>query len=269
MKKLILLVLALTLAVAAAGCSPSNEKQEPVTLTVGATPSPHAEVLEHLKPLLAEKGVELEVTVFTDYVLPNLALEDEELDANFFQHTPYLEKFNAERGTNLVDVADIHFEPMGIYGGKSADLSSIPQGAEIGVPSDGVNEARALQLLAAQGIITLKDGVGLEATLIDIVENPHDITFYEAEAALLPRQLADLDFAVVNGNYALDAGIEESRLAYEASDSEGAKLFPNILVVKKGNEEKAGIKELIEALTSDDCRKYIEDNYDGYVVPLF
>ncbi len=238
-------------------------------LVVGASPSPHAEILEFVKPMLAEEGIELEIQEFTDYVLPNNALDNGDIDANFFQHEPYLVDFNAKNGTDLVTAAYIHFEPLGLYAGKSSDLNNIPENAQIGVPNDTTNEARALQLLEANGIITLDPEAGLEATPLDIVENPYNVTIVETEAALLPRALSDWDFAVINGNYAIDAQITEQLLTSEASDSEGAQEFANVIAVRPGDEAQENIQKLIAALQSDETKAFIEETYDGYVVPVF
>lgn len=242
---------------------------EPITLTVGASPSPHAEILEFVKPLLAEKGITLNITEFTDYILPNTALDAGDLDANFFQHLPYLEDFNAKNGTKLVSAAAIHFEPLGIYPGKSTSLEAIPDGAQIAVPSDVTNEARALNLLASLDLIKLKEGAGLAATPKDIIENPHNLTFVEVEAALVARTLSDVDFGIANGNYALEAKIADTVLVSEAKDSEGAKTFANILAVQEGKENDPGIKALIEVLTSNEVAEFINTTYNGLVIPVF
>lgn len=240
------------------------------TITVAATPAPHAEILNVAKEVLAEQGINLEIKEFNDYVLPNNATESGEVDANYFQHTPYLDDFNAENGTHLVPVASIHYEPFGIYAGKTASLEDLADGATISVPNDTTNEARALLLLEAQGLIKLKEGVGLDATKLDIVENPKNLDIQEIEAAQLPRTLTDVDLAVINGNYAIEAGLKVSdALAVEAQDSEAAKTYANVLVVKEGNEENPNIKALVSALESDQVKEFIEENYDGAVVPMF
>ena len=241
-----------------------------VTLVVGATPAPHAQILNDVvKPLLAEQGITLEVSEFTDYVLPNTALEEGDLDANYFQHISYLNNFNLEHGTNLVSAVSVHFEPLGIYAGKSSDLSAIPEGAQIAVPNDTTNEARALQLLVALGIIELEEGVGLEATALDITANPYNVEIVEIEAAQVPRTLQDVDFAVCNGNYALDAGITDQLLDSEANDSEGATAYANVLAVRAGDETRPEIQALVAALTSEEVRSYIEETYGANVVPVF
>ena len=278
MKKTLALVLVLVLAMAAlTGCgqtsgsdSAAADNGDMVTIKVGATPTPHAEILNALKDTLAEQGVDLEVVEYTDYVIPNTAVESGELDANYFQHLPYLEDFNAENDTHLVSVLPVHYEPMGIFPGKSSDLESIADGATIAVPNDTTNEARALQLLAAQGLITLPADAGLDITPKDITENPHNIQFLEVEAAAVARSLEDADFGIINGNYALEAGLTaEDGLAFEAADSLAAQTYANILVVKEGSENNEAIQKLKEALTSDECRQFIEETYNGMVQPVF
>ena len=229
------------------------------TLKVAASPTPHAEILNVAKEVLAEQGIDLEVVEFSDYVQPNLVTENGEVDANYFQHTPYLDSFNEENGTHLVSVGAVHYEPFGIYPGKSSDLANIADGATIAVPNDTTNEARALQLLAAQGLITVRDGAGLTATVNEI------------EAAQLPRTVQDVDFAVINGNYAIEAGfsVGKDALATEDASSEAAQTYANVLVVKEGNESDPAIQALYAALTSDKVKDYINSTYDGAVVPIF
>ena len=240
-------------------------------LVVAASPTPHAEILEVAKDILAEQGVTLEIKEFSDYVQPNLVTENGEVDANYFQHTPYLDSFNAENGTHLVSVGAIHYEPFGIYPGKSDDLANIADGATIAVPNDTTNEARALQLLAAQGIITVREGAGLTATVNDIEENPHNVKIQEIEAAQLPRTVQDVDFAVINGNFAMEAGfsVGKDALATEDASSEAAQTYANVLVVKEGNENSPAIQALLAALQSDKVRDYINETFDGAVVPIF
>ncbi len=260
-----------------AGCgggtaAESNDtKAEAKVITVAASPSPHAEILAVAGEVLAAEGYELQVTEFTDYVQPNMVVENDEFDANYFQHQPYLTDFNAENGTHLVSVAAIHYEPFGIYSSKHASLDEIAEGAIITVPNDTTNEARALQLLQAQGIITLAEGAGLNATKQDIVENPYNVDIQEIEAAALPPTLDSADFAVINGNYAIPAGLNvaEDALACEDAASEAAQTFANILVVKEGNEESEEVQALVKALTSDEVKAFIEENYEGAVVPIF
>ena len=253
----------------------SSEAAEETTgdledLTVGASPAPHAEILEAAREELAKKGYNLKIVEYTDYVQPNLALEAGDLDANYFQHLPYLEQFNQERGTKLVSAGKIHYEPFGIYAGKTASLDELADGAKVAVPNDATNEARALLLLEAQGLLKLADGAGLKATKTDIVENPKNLDILEVEAAQVPRSLPDVDVAVINGNYAIEAGLKVSdALAGEASDSEAATTYGNVVAVKEGKEEDAKTKALIEALTSDAVKEYMEQTYEGAVVPLF
>ena len=240
-------------------------------LVVAASPTPHAEILEVAKDILAEQGITLEIKEFSDYVQPNLVTENGEVDANYFQHTPYLDSFNAENGTHLVSVGAIHYEPFGIYPGKSDDLANIADGATIAVPNDTTNEARALQLLAAQGIITVREGAGLTATVNDIEENPHNVKIQEIEAAQLPRTVQDVDFAVINGNFAMEAGfsVGKDALATEDASSEAAQTYANVLVVKEGNENSPAIQALLAALQSDKVRDFINETFDGAVVPIF
>ena len=244
---------------------------EKETIKVAASATPHAEILEEAKPILEKEGWDLEVTVFDDYVQPNLVVESGDFDANYFQHIPYLDNFNEEQGTHLVNAGGIHYEPFGIFPGKTKTLKDLKKGATVAVPNDTTNEARALLLLQDQGLIKLKDGAGLTATKKDIVENKKDLAIKEIEAAQIPRSLKDVDIAVVNGNYALQAGLKVNKdaLATEDADSVGAKTYGNIVAVKKGNEKLAATKALIKALKSDTVKKYINDKYDGAVVPLF
>ena len=241
------------------------------TIKVAASPVPHAEILGVAKDILAEQGITLEIIEYTDYVQPNLVTESGEVDANYFQHTPYLDSFNEENGTHLVSVGAIHYEPFGLFAGKTATLDELADGAKIAVPNDTTNEARALQLLAAQGIITLKEGAGLTATKNDIAENPHNVDIVEMEAAQLPRTLADVDFAVINGNYAAEAGLNAATdaLAVEDASSEAAQTFANILVVKEGNEDDPAIQALLAALQSEQVKNFIDETYSGAVVAIF
>lgn len=258
----------------AAGSSEAGSSAAEVTgdkvITVGASPSPHAEILEAAKDALKAEGYELKVVEYTDYVQPNLALESKSLDANYFQHLPYLENFNKERGTKLVSVAAIHYEPFGIYAGKSKDLKNLPDGAKIAVPNDVTNEARALLLLADQGLITLKDNTDINATKQDIVENPHNIEIVEVEAAQVPRSLQDVDFGVVNGNFAIASGLKVAdALATEAADSVAANTYANIVVVREGDENSEKTQALVKALTTAEIKQFIENKYQGAVVPIF
>ena len=250
-----------------AASSEAPAAPEAVTLKVGASPAPHAEILENIKPLLEKDGITLEIVEFTDYVIPNQALDAGDIDANYFQHLPYLEDFNAKNGTNLSSAGAIHFEPLGLYPGKTASLDDLEEGATVAVPNDTTNEARALLLLQKLELITLKEGVGLEATPLDIVDNPKDLKFNEMEAALLPSVLPDVDLAVINGNYAV--GIENTVLTTEDKESEAAKEFANVVAVRTGDEGKAPIQKLLAALQSEENAKFIDEKYNGTVIPVF
>ena len=243
---------------------------EDTTIKVAATSVPHAEILAQVKDILAGQGYTLEVTEFSDYVQPNNVVESGEFDANYFQHIPYLDSFNEEQGTHLVNAGGIHYEPFGIYPGTKSSLGDIADGDVIAVPNDTTNEARALLLLQDNGIIKLKDGVGLTATVNDITENPNNIDFEELEAAQVARVKDEVAFVVLNGNYALEAGfsVGKDSIAYESSDSEAAKTYVNVIAVKEGNENLPKIKALVEALKSDEIKKYINDTYDGAVIPF-
>ena len=240
------------------------------TITVAASPTPHAEILAEAGKILEKEGWTLEVTEFEDYVQPNLVVEDGDIDANYFQHTPYLDNFNEEKGTHLVSIAGVHYEPFGIYPGTKASLDDIATGDTIAVPNDTTNEARALLLLQDNGIIKLKDGAGLTATVLDIEENPYDIKIQELEAAQVSRVKDEVAYVVLNGNYALEAGfsVAKDSIAYEKSDSDAAKTYVNILVVKEGNENNEGLQELAKVLKSNEIKDYINNTYDGAVVPF-
>lgn len=239
------------------------------TITVAASPTPHAEILAEAAKVLAKEGWELKVTEFEDYVQPNLVVDSGEIDANYFQHKPYLDNFNEENGTKLVSVAGIHYEPFGIYPGTKKSLDELADGDTIAVPNDTTNEARALLLLQDNGLIKLKDGAGLKATVRDIEENPKNLKIEELEAAQVARVKDEVAVVVLNGNYALEAGfsVAKDAIAYEKSDSEAAKTYVNIIAVKEGNENNEGIKALVAALKSDDVKKFINDTYDGAVIP--
>ena len=299
MKKLATLLLSGALACALlAGCSggtnpgaastpapnsetPAPESTAPVTtesatpegtttLKVGATPAPHAEILEVVKEILAQQGITLDIVVFNDYIQPNTAVEDGSLDANYFQHITYMNEFNASDGTHLVSAAEIHYEPFGLYAGKTASLDALADGAQIAVPNDTTNEARALLLLQQEGLITLKEGAGITATKADIAENPKNLDIVELEASQLPVRVADVDMAVINGNYAIDAGLKVAdALAVEAADGEAATAYVNVLTVKEGRESDPAIQALVEALQSQEVKDYIETTYEGAVVPVF
>lgn len=237
-------------------------------ITIAASITPHAEILEQAKEILAGQGWELEIVTFEDYIQPNLVVESGDMDANYFQHIPYLDNFNAERGTHLVNAGGIHFEPLGIYSAAGADLNNIEEGAVIAVPNDPTNEARALMLLEANGVITLKEGAGLNATVKDIAENPHKVSIQELEAAQVARVKDEAAFLVLNGNYALLAGFNVSEaLSCEEIDSEAARTYVNVIAVKEGNENSEGIQALVAALKSETIQKYINDTYQGAVVP--
>lgn len=290
MKKLVSLLLTGALSFGLlAGCgggttgsnnTPANNSQTPsaensaslegTVIKVAASPTPHAEILKVAKDVLAEQGITLEIEEFTDYIQPNMVTEDGQVDANYFQHITYLNDFNEENGTHLVSVADLHYEPFGIYAGKTASLEELPDGAVIGVPNDPTNEGRALLLLQQEGLITLKEGVGLTATKLDIAENPKNLDIQELEAAQLPRSLDSLDLAVINGNYALQAGLNAAdALAVESTDGEAAQAYVNVLVVKEGRENDPAIQALVEALKSDEVKAFMEENWPGAVVPMF
>ena len=281
MKKFGAFLLAGVLAIGAlTGCGSTDKKAESSTgstdtqvIKVAASATPHAEILEEAKPLLAKEGYDLqdlEVTVFDDYVQPNEVVDSGDFDANYFQHVPYMEQFNKEKGTKLVDAGDIHYEPFGIYPGTKKSLDEIADGDEIAVPNDTTNEARALLLLQDNGIIKLKDGAGLTATVNDIAENPHNIKIVELEAAQVARVTGETAFVVLNGNYALQAGysVKKDALAYEASDSEAAKTYVNVIAVKEGNENSDKIKALVDVLKSDEIKDFINEKYDGAVIPF-
>ena len=244
--------------------------EEDNKITVAASATPHSEILEQAKPLLEEQGYELEIEVFNDYVQPNEVVESGDFDANYFQHIPYLNSFNEEKGTHLVNAGGIHYEPFGIYPGTKSSLDDIAEGDSIAVPNDTTNEARALLLLQDNGIITLKDGAGLEATVNDIAENPYNVEIVELEATQVARVAGETAYVVLNGNYALEAGysVAKDALAYEKSDSEAAKTYVNVIAVKEGNENLDKIKALVDVLKSDEIKQYINDTYDGAVIPF-
>ena len=292
MKKLLALTLALVLCLGLAACGGGTSTDtdtnadtssdadtngdaaangETITLTIGATPNPHAEILAQVKDDLAAEGIDLVVKEYSDYVVPNTAVEEGDLDANYFQHTPYMEKFNEENGTHLVSVGKIHYEPMGIYPGLTKTLEELPDGATIAVPNDATNEARALQLLAAQGLIELKEDAGLNATPNDITSNPKNLQFKELEAAMLPQTASEVDLSVINSNFAMEGGMNPATdsLASEDADSEAAQTFANLIAVKEGHENDPAIQALVKALQSDKVKEYIEKTYSGAVVAVF
>ncbi|MGI6123053.1 MAG: MetQ/NlpA family ABC transporter substrate-binding protein [Acetivibrionales bacterium] len=270
MKKIVKLALVLTLVLSIfSGCGASKKGS---TIKVGASVTPHAEILNVAKEILAEKGITLEVVEFSDYVQPNTNVESGDLDANYFQHIQYLKQFNEDRGTHIVSVASIHYEPFGIFAGKTASLEELKDGAIISVPNDGTNEARALMLLEAQGLIKLKENADFSATILDIAENPKNLVIKEIEAAQLTLSLQDVDLAVINGNYAIQAGLNATTdaLAIEDKDSDVIKNnYTNILCVKEGNEKNPAILELVNALKSEKVKTFIEGKYNGAVVPMF
>ncbi len=270
MKKVLILALALVLLASVfSGFAAASDDLTPIV--VGASPTPHAEILAQIAEPLKEAGYELEVIEFTDYIQPNLALDSGELDANYFQHQPYLDDFNEKNGTKLSGVAAIHYEPFGIYPGKTATLEDLADKAKVAVPNDPTNEARALLLLEAQGLIKLNEEAGLEATIRDIEENPKDLDIIEIEAAQLARSLPDVDIAVINGNYAIQAGLNASTdaIAVEAKDSLAAETFANVIAVREADEQSDKTKALIAALETDEVKKFIDDTYQGAVIASF
>ncbi|MCR4628491.1 MAG: MetQ/NlpA family ABC transporter substrate-binding protein [Clostridium sp.] len=255
---------------AAAEAETTKAAGELEKITVAASTTPHAEILAEAKPILAEKGYDLEVTEFEDYVQPNMVVESGEFDANYFQHIPYLDSFNQEKGTHLINAGGIHYEPFGIYPGTKKSLDDIAEGDTIAIPNDTTNMARALLLLQDNGIIKMKDGAGLTATENDIAENPKNVKIQPLEAAQVARVVNECAFVVLNGNYAMEAGFTVSKdaIAYEKSDSEAAKTYVNIIAVKEGNESSDKIKALIEVLTSEQITDFINKNYNGAVIPF-
>ena len=292
MKKNLGFILAAVLAFGLAGCtaaqsssSTAQSAQETApaasgaqVIRVGASPAPHAEILEQAADLLAEKGYQLEIVEYDDYAMPHTALAEGSLEANYFQHQPYLTNFNAEQGTDLVSAGAIHYEPLGVYAGKSTDLANVPDGAKIGIPADATNGGRALLLLQDQGVLTLKDNINLDyfrnaeditfSEYDGIAENPHNVEIVAMEAANLPASLPDLDFAVINGNYAIPAGIADKLLVTEDASGEAAQVFANIIAVRNGEENNAGVKALVEVLKSDEMKQWITDKYQGSVLPV-
>lgn len=270
MKKLIAAALTGALVLGTVGTSVVFAADDDKTITVAASETPHSEILEAAKPILEEEGYDLEVTVFDDYVQPNEVVESGDFDANYFQHIPYLNSFNEEKGTHLVNAGGIHYEPFGIYPGTKSSLDDIADGDTIAVPNDTTNEARALLLLQDNGIIKLKDGAGLEATVNDIEKNPYNVEIVELAAEQVARVAEETSYIVLNGNYALQAGYSVSKdaLAYETSDSEAAKTYVNVIAVKEGNENSDKIKALVDVLKSDEIKDFINEKYDGAVIPF-
>ncbi len=267
MKKILTSLLLLVLVFSLLGCAPSTTDDK--TIRVGASPTPHAQILNVIKDDLAALGYTLEIVEFTDYVLPNTALDAGDLDANYFQHRPYLNKFNAEKGTKLSFVLAIHFEPLGLYPGKESSLDGITKGgASVAIPNDPTNEARALRLLADLGYITIAAGKEELATPLDIVNNPYNISFVEVESALLTTLLQDVDFAIINGNYALSANIASTVLTTESKESLSAQTFANGLVVKEGKENDPKTLALIQVLNSAKVKQFIVDSYTPTVLSV-
>ena len=269
MKKTIAIVLTLILCVGVlAGCGGAKDDK---TITVAASPTPHAEILAVAKDVLAKDGWTLEITEYADYVVPNNVVEDGEMDANYFQHVPYLDTFNAENGTHLVSVAMVHYEPFGIYAGTKSAIADLAEGDKIAIPNDGSNRARALLLLEAEGIIKLKEGIGMDATDLDIVENPLKLEIFQMEAAQIANVRDSVALAVINGNYALNAGLNAGTdaIAVEDAESISATTYANILCVKEGNENSEKIQALKNALLSEEVKTYINNTYSGAVVPIF
>ena len=288
MKKLLALTLALVLCLGLAACGGGTSTDtdtnadtssdadtngdatangETITLTVGATPNPHAEILAQVKDDLAAEGIDLVVKEYSDYVVPNTAVEEGDLDANYFQHTPYMEKFNEENGTHLVSVGKIHYEPMGIYPGLTKTLEELPDGATIAVPNDATNEARALQLLAAQGLIELKEDAGLNATPNDITSNPKNLQFKELEAAMLPQTASEVDLSVINSNFAMQVQLDPTKDSLFIEDSTSP--YVNIVAVRQGDENRPEIQALMKVLHSQEIKDFINNKYKGAVVPAF
>ena len=269
MKKIIAIALALVLALSLVACG--GKAADDKTITVAASPTPHAEILKVAAEVLAKDGYTLKITEYADYVVPNNVVEDGEMDANYFQHVPYLETFNAENGTHLVSVAMIHYEPFGIYAGTKNAVSDLTEGDKIAIPNDGSNRARGLLLLEQEGIIKLKEGIGMDATVLDIVENPLNLDIKEMEAAQIAGVRDSVALAVINGNYALLAGLNAGTdaLAVEDAESISATTYANVLVVKEGNENAEKIQALVKALKSEQVMNYINETYSGAVVPLF
>ncbi|MFS8542481.1 MAG: MetQ/NlpA family ABC transporter substrate-binding protein [Limnochordales bacterium] len=257
-------VAAAVLLVLALGAAAGAQAQ---VIKVGATPVPHAEILEFIKPALAAEGIELQIVEFTDYVLPNLALSDGELDANYFQHIPYLETFSADHRLDLTVLVGVHIEPMGLYSQRVDSLEDLPQGATVAIPNDATNGGRALLLLQEAGLIRLAEGTGITATVFDIVDNPRNIRFRELEAPLLPRALADVDAAVINTNYALEAGLVPLRDALVIEGEESP--YANVVAVRTGDEANPALLKLADALTRPEVRDFILERYEGAVVPVF
>lgn len=272
MKKLLFALLAIvSIAAFAVGCGsdakPAEKGGQKITLKIGATPVPHSEILNLIKPQLAKEGIDLEIIEFSDYVKPNLSLADKEIDANFFQHTPYLEKFAAERNLPLVAYTKVHIEPMGIYSKNLKDLANLPNNAKIAIPNDPTNGGRALAILESAKILKLREGVGVAGTVGDITDNPKNVQIVEIEAALLPRSMDDVDLSVINSNFALEANLNPvtDPLFSEPKDSP----YANVIAIRKGDDSRVELQKLNKALTSPEVKKFLEEKYKGAVVPAF
>ena len=264
------IVLVLIFTFTACGVTSNDEEGEAKIIRVAASPTPHAEILNSIADNLEEEGWTLEVVEFDDYVQPNVATTEGDVDANYFQHVPYLDQYNDENGTELVAVGNVHYEAMGAYKGTKASFDELADGDKIAVPNDVTNEARALQLLAANGVLTLKDGVGLEATKTDIVDNPKNIEIVELEAATIPASLPDVAVGVINANYALGAGLTtDDAIAYESEDSEAAETYVNVIVVNSGNEDSEKTKALVKAIQTDEVKEFIAEQFKGAVQAKF
>ena len=270
-RKILAVVLALTLTVALTACSGSSDKDaKGTTIKVGASITPHSEILEKVKPILADKGITLEIVKIEDSITPNTGVIEGSLDANYFQHVPYLEQFNKENGSDLISIGAVHYEPFGVYAGRTKNLADLPDGALIAVPNNVTNEARALLLLAQEGILKLRDGAGVTATVEDIVENPKNVQFKELAPEQLVASLPDVDVAVINGNYAIEGGLHVSgALAVEANDGLAAQTYGNIVATTAKNKDNAALKTLVEVLQGKEVAQYIKDTYDGAVVALY
>lgn len=265
------LILIALLAIGLVACGGETATAELTDkLKIGATPTPHAEVLREAAKILKEQGIELEIVEFTDYTTINPALDSGDLDANYFQHGQYLDDFNEKNKTELMAAGKVHYEPYGLYGGRLSTLADLTDGAKIAVPNDATNEARALLLLQQAGLIQLKEGAGILATIHDIVENPHNLDIVELAAEQIPRALQDVDFAVINGNYAISAGLNVATdaLVIEAADGEAGQVYANVVAVKKGHENDPAVKALLDVLHSEELAQWIKDNYEGAVLPV-
>lgn len=278
MKKLFAIILSIAVLASCANAAPASSENPPqsdassqeelTVLKVGATAAPHAEILEQAAPILEKEGIKLEITVFDDYVLPNLALAQGDLSANYFQHQPYLDFFNENNNTDLISAGSIHYEPLGIYPGKAASIEELADGAQIAVPNDGSNEARALYLLEDKGLIKIDHTAGYEATKLDISENPRNFDIVELDADKIPAAVQDVELAVINGNYAIAAGINETVLVSEDPEGDSAVTYANIVAVRPGDKDNEQIKKLVEVLKSDEIVAFMREKYKGSVEPV-